>query len=406
MSRRDQAQRRLVRLRRRSAFAMGVLLLAGLGLAARAVHLQVLDDGFLAGQGDARHLRVEKISAHRGSITDRNGEPLAVSTPVDSVWANPRELAEASDRLDELADALEVDREWLLRKLTRNTERTFVYLRRHMPPAAGSRVQALALPGVHRLREYRRYYPAGEVAGHVLGFTNVDDAGLEGLELAFDYWLAGKAGTKQVLRDRLGRTIKNVRSLEPPSPGKTLVTSLDLRIQYLAYRALKSAVQQHRARSGSAVVLDIGTGEVLAIVSQPSYNPNDRDQYAAARYRNRAVTDIFEPGSSFKTITMAAALESGQYGPLSPIDTSPGYVTVGPKLIEDSNNLGEVDATTILVRSSNVGITKMALSMEAEFFWTVLTRFGFGQLTGSGFPGESAGLVPRYTHWRPIGQAT
>jgi cell division protein FtsI (penicillin-binding protein 3) len=373
-------------------------------LAARAVHLQVFDEAFLTEQGEARHLRVEQIAAHRGPITDRNGEPLAVSTPVDSVWTNPRELAESGADVTPLARALELDKGELLRRVTRSTDRSFLYLRRHMSPGAAARVQALHLPGVYLQREYRRYYPAGEVVGHLLGFTNVDDQGLEGLELAYDDWLTGKPGAKRVLRDRLGRSVEDVESIEPTSPGRTLVASVDLRIQYLTYRALKAAVLENHARSGSVVVLDVNTGEVLAVANQPGFNPNDREQYSAARYRNRAVTDIFEPGSSFKTLVMAAALESGRYQPDTRIDTTP--VTVGTKLIQDKHALGIIDATTVLAKSSNVGMTKIALSLDRAQLWEVLSHLGFGQLTASGFPGESAGLLVRNTHWSPVSVAT
>jgi cell division protein FtsI (penicillin-binding protein 3) len=383
---------------------LAVFALAFVGLAARAVHLQVFDEAFLTEQGEARHLRVEQIAAHRGPITDRNGEPLAVSTPVDSVWANPRELAESGADPTELARVLELDKAELLRKVTRSTGRSFIFLRRHMSPAAAERVAALHVPGVYLQREYRRYYPAGEIVGHLLGFTDVDDHGLEGLELAFDDWLAGSPGAKRVLRDRFGRSVEDVEGLEAPSPGRTLTTSIDLPIQYLAYRALKSAVLENRARSGSVVVLDVTTGEVLAIANQPGFNPNDREQYTASRYRNRAVTDIFEPGSSFKTLVMAAALESGRYEPGSQIDTTP--LVVGSKLIEDKHPLGVIDATTVLAKSSNVGMTKIALSLEREQLWSMLAQLGFGQLTASGFPGESAGLLVRHTHWSQVAVAT
>ena len=264
----------------------------------------------------------------------------------------------------------------------------------------------MKLPGVNVLREYRRFYPAGEVTGHLVGFTNIDDDGQEGLELAFNHWLAGESGAKQVLKDRLGRAVENVASIRPPRHGKGLRSSIDLRLQYLAYRALKGAIQKHRAESGSIVILDIDTGEVLAMVNQPSYNPNDRSQYSAERYRNRAITDIFEPGSSIKPLILAAALESGRYRANSMVDTSPGYVVVGPKRIEDTSDLGRVSLTTVLSRSSNVGITKIAMSLEADQLWQSMTRFGFGALTSSGFPGESAGLLTHYNDWRQISQAT
>jgi cell division protein FtsI (penicillin-binding protein 3) len=375
-------------------------------LFARAVDLQVLNKDFLNQQADTRHLRTERISAHRGTITDRNGEPLAISTPVDSIWANPKELAPAVDQIPKLARILGVDSQQLIRRVTRSMDKEFLYLKRHLSPAQAQEVLALKLPGVNVQREYRRYYPAGEVVGHLVGFTNIDDDGQEGLELAFNHWLAGESGAKRVLKDRLGRSVENVESIRPPHHGKELRTSIDLRVQYLAYRTLKAAIQSYGAESGSIVVLDIQTGEVLAIANQPTYNPNDRSQYSAERYRNRAITDIFEPGSSIKPLVIAAALESGQYRPSSVIDTAPGYVVVGAKTIEDSRNLGRVSLTTILARSSNVGVTKVAMSLEPDQLWDTMTNFGLGSLTSSGFPGESAGLLTHFNHWRPISQAT
>jgi cell division protein FtsI (penicillin-binding protein 3) len=375
-------------------------------LLARAVHLQVLNKDFLNQQADTRHLRTEKISAHRGTITDRNGEPLAMSTPVDSIWANPKELAPAVDSVPKLARILGIEPQQLMRRVTRSMDKEFLYLKRHVSPEQAQEVLAIELPGVNVQREYRRYYPAGEVAGHLVGFTDIDDEGQEGLELAFNHWLAGESGAKRVLKDRLGRSVENVESIRPPHHGKDLRTSIDLRIQYLAYRTLKAAIQSYNAESGSVVMLDIHTGEVLAIVNQPTYNPNDRSQYSAERYRNRAITDIFEPGSSIKPLIVAAALESGQYRPSSTVDTAPGFVVVGPKRIEDSRNLGRISLTTVLARSSNVGVTKLAMSLEPDQLWSTMTQFGFGSLTSSGFPGESAGLLTHYDHWRPISQAT
>lgn len=375
-------------------------------LFARAVQLQVLNKEFLNQQADSRHLRTEKISAHRGAIADRNGEPLAISTPVDSVWANPKELAGAVDRVPELAGILGLDSELLMRRITRNMDKEFLYLRRHLNPELAHQAMALKLPGVNSLREYRRYYPAGEVTGHLVGFTNIDDVGQEGLELEFNHWLAGESGSKRVLKDRLGRSVENVASIKPPHHGKDLSSSIDLRLQYLAYRALKSAIQQNKAESGSIVILDIETGEVLAMVNQPTYNPNDRSQYSAERYRNRAITDIFEPGSSIKPLIMAAAIESGRYRASSLVDTSPGYIVVGPKRIEDSRNLGRISLTTILSLSSNVGATKIAMSLDPDQLWQTMTKFGFGSMTSSGFPGESAGLLTNYNDWRKISQAT
>jgi len=390
----------------RVALVSACFALLASSLVARAVYLQVLDKDFLNKQADTRHLRTEKISAHRGTITDRNGEPLAISTPVDSIWANPKELAPAFDRVPKLAAALGLDPDLLMRRITRSMDKEFLFLKRHLSPDRAQEVLALNLPGINVQREYRRYYPAGEVTGHLIGFTDIDDAGQEGLELAFNHWLAGESGAKRVLKDRLGRSVENVESIRPPHHGKELRSSIDLRIQYLAYRALKAAIRSYDAASGSLVVLDVKTGEVLAIVNQPTYNPNDRSQYTAARYRNRAITDIFEPGSSIKPLVVAAALESGQYRPSSIIDTSPGYVTVGAKKIEDRRNLGRISLTTILARSSNVGVTKLAMSLAPDQLWSTMTKFGLGTMTTSGFPGESAGLLTHYDHWQDISQAT
>ncbi len=390
----------------RVSLVIAFFVIVAMSLVARAVHLQVFNKEFLNRQADNRHLRNEKISAHRGSITDRNGEPLAISTPVDSIWANPKELAAAVDRLPELGAALDLDSEMLMRRVTSSLDKEFLYVKRHLSPDRAHAVMALKLPGINIIREYRRYYPAGEVAGHLIGFTNVDDEGQEGLELAFNHWLGGEPGLKRVLKDRLGRSVENVESIKPPRHGKDLRTSIDLRLQYLAYRTLKAAIQRHRAASGSIVILDITTGEVLAMVNQPTYNPNDRAQYVAERYRNRAITDIFEPGSSLKPLIIAAALESGRYRPASMVDTAPGFVVVGPKRIEDPRNLGRVSLTTVLSRSSNVGATKIAMSLESNQLWQTMMRFGLGELTTSGFPGESAGLLTHFNDWRQISQAT
>jgi cell division protein FtsI (penicillin-binding protein 3) len=390
----------------RSAAVLGLIVLGAIGLAARAVELQLVDHGFLAKQGDDRSMRVVKIAAHRGAITDRNGEPLAVSTPVDSIWVNPQELNDNIEQLPKLARALKEDQQTLARRITSNLDREFLYLVRHMPPEQAERIKALGVPGVYLLREYRRYYPAGEVSGHVIGFTTVDDKGQEGLELGFDQWLNGEDGAKRVIQDSFGRYVENVESIRSPRPGRELVTSIDLRIQYLAYRELKAAMQEYRARSGSVIVLDVDTGEVLAMVNQPSYNPNDREQLKPGLYRNRAATDIFEPGSSIKPFIMAAALASGQYRPDSVVDTSPGFLKVGSKVFEDEENLGAVDLATILAKSSNVGTAKVALSLQPEQIWSTLTGLGLGQVTGSSYPGESAGMLSNYAHWRPIGIAT
>jgi cell division protein FtsI (penicillin-binding protein 3) len=387
----------------RANFVLAVLVCGALGLVWRAVELQLRDHEFLAGQGDARFSRVAEITAVRGTVTDRYGEPLAVSTPVDSVWANPKELALASDQIPRLAKALKRDKTELARRLTSNLEREFLYLARHMQPSEAQKIRALEIPGVYLMREYRRYYPAGEVAGHILGFTSIDDEGQEGLELAFDHWLAGEDGAKRVIQDRYGKIVQNVEEIRAMRPGRNLVLSIDLRIQYLAYRELKAAIRDQRAKSGSVIVLDVATGEVLAMVNQPAYNPNDRDQIKAKQYRNRAVTDIVEPGSSIKPFVVAAGLASGKFDDHSVIDTNPGYIKVGAKLLEDRQNLGAVGLATILAKSSNVGMTKVALALEPAQMYGTLNALGFGQVTTSGYPGESAGLLPHYSHWRPVG---
>jgi cell division protein FtsI (penicillin-binding protein 3) len=390
----------------RSVVVLGLIVLGATGLAARAVELQLVEHGFLARQGDQRSMRVIKIAAHRGAITDRNGETLAESTPVDSIWVNPQELNDNIDQLPKLAKALKEDQQTLARRITSNLDREFLYLERQMPPEQAAKIKALGIPGVNTLREYRRYYPAGEVAGHVVGFTTIDDKGQEGLELGYDQLLNGEDGAKRVLRDMAGHSVENVESIREARNGRDLVTSIDLRIQYLAYRELKAAMQEYRAHAGSVIVIDVDTGEVLAMVNQPAYNPNDREQLKPALYRNRAATDIFEPGSSIKPFIIAAGLASGQYKADSVIDTSPGYFKVGNTPVEDEHNLGVIDLATILAKSSNVGAAKIALSLQPEQIWSTLSAMGLGQVSGSGFPGESAGMLSNYAHWRPVGIAT
>lgn len=372
----------------------------------RAVDLQVFNQDFLQNQGDARHLRVVALSAHRGMITDRNGEPLAVSTPVDSIWANPQELATAREYWPALANLLGLDLDQLRRLIEARADREFVYLKRHVAPTLAAQVRALGAPGVALQREYRRYYPDGEVAAQVLGFTDVDDVGQEGVELAYEDWLRGEPGAKRVIKDGKHAVIENVESIRPPRPGRDLALSIDRRIQYLAYRELKAAVHQHKAKSGSAVVLDTLTGEVLAMVNQPSYNPNNRMRWHPSTLRNRAVTDLFEPGSTLKAFTVAAGLEAGLYRPDTPIDTTPGFYRVGGNTVRDVHNYGPLDVTGVIRKSSNVGSSKIALSLEKQVFWSLLHRLGFGSLSASGFPGEASGLLVNYRSWRPIEVAT
>ncbi len=384
----------------------GLMLSGFVLLAARSAQLQLVDHEFLQGQADARHLRVVEVPAHRGMMTDRNGEPLAISTPVQSVWANPKELVAAPADLRGLARLLKMKPEQLQRLLGQRKSREFVYLRRHLSPDLADQVMALGIPGLYLQQEYRRYYPAGEVAAHLVGFSNVDDQGQEGLELAFDDWLSGEPGAKRVVKDGRRHIIENVENIRSARPGKALVLSIDRRIQYLAYRELKAAVRQHRARSGSMVVLDNRTGEVLAMVNQPAFNPNNRKRLKADKMRNRALTDVFEPGSTMKPFVIAAALESGDYRPASSIDTSPGLVQVGVHTIRDKHDYGRLDLTGVLRKSSNVGASKIALALEPEDFWTGLSDAGFGVVTESGFPGEASGYLADFHRWRDIERAT
>ena len=390
----------------RAGLLYGLFLLAFLALLARAVDLQVLRHDFLENQATARHLRVVEVPAHRGAIRDRRGEPLALSTPVDTVWANPSVLAGARETWGPLAAALGMKVDALARRLAATRGREFIYLRRHVTPDVAARVRELAAPGVALMREYHRYYPAGEVAAHVVGFTDIDDVGREGIELAHDAWLRGEPGRKRVVKDGRHRIIDELELIRAPRPGRPLQLALDLRIQYLAYRALKAAVRKHGAQAGSAVVLDARSGEVLAMVNQPSWNPNNRRRLRRAALRNRALTDVFEPGSTMKPFTIAAALMSGRFRPETTIDTRPGWYQVGRHTIRDVHDYGVLDLTGILRKSSNVGVSKIALDLPRETLWEVLSRVGFGRDTGTGFPGEAAGILLPPARWHRIEQAT
>ena len=375
-------------------------------LSSRAIYLQLLNNDFLKDHGDARSIRVVEIPAHRGVITDRNGEQLAMSTPVDSIWVTPRKVFENVELLPDLAEVMGMTVTDLHDVLRDRMSREFVYLKRHANPDLVKKVKQLGIKGVSTEREYKRYYPAAEVTSHFIGFTNIDDKGQEGLELAYDNWLTGKPGKKRVLKDRLNRVVQNIESIEPSVPGKQLELSIDRRVQYLAYRELAAAVKYHRAKGGSLVMLDIRTGEIMAMVGQPSYNPNNRKGLKSQYFRNRAVTDVFEPGSTMKPFTIAAGLESGNYKPHSSINTSPGYYKVGEYTVRDMRNYGKIDVSTVITKSSNVGASKIALSLEPEQYWDALSRFGFGQSTGSGFPGESSGSLNPYNTWSEIEMAT
>jgi cell division protein FtsI (penicillin-binding protein 3) len=351
-------------------------------------------------------LRELPIPTSRGMVTDRNGEPLAVSTPVESVWGNPQELLKAPDRLPQLAEALGVPLDVLQRKLGQKSTKEFVYLKRRINPDEAKAILALGIPGVSSQREYRRFYPQGEAMAHVLGFTNVDDEGQEGLELAFDEWLRGKPGAKRVLRDGRGHIIENVDLVRAAEPGRDLTLTIDRRIQFLAYRELRNAIMSHGAASGSIVVLDVATGEVLAMANLPTFNPNAIGTSDREAHRNRAITDVFEPGSTMKPITIAAALTKGVVTPTTPIDLSPGWMKLGKYTIRDHQNYGMQTVTGVITKSSNIGATKISARLDDQYFYDFIHKFGYGSKPGSGFPGESAGVLPTPARWSGTSKAT
>jgi cell division protein FtsI (penicillin-binding protein 3) len=388
------------------ATALFVLLLCGLaGLLGRGVYLQGIHNEFLQEKGNARYSRVIEVSAHRGMITDRNGEPLAVSTPVESVWASPADVEIDSKQLRQLAQILGMGTEQLKSRLSEES-RDFVYLKRQLPPDQAAQVTSLNLPGISLQREYRRYYPAGEEAAQMLGFTGQDDNGQEGLELALQERLAGKPGSQRVIKDRRGHIVEDAGNLNAPKPGGDVALSMDRKVQYLAYRELENAVKLHHAKAGAVVVLDARSGEVLALANYPGYNPNNRGKVSAQAMRNRAIADLFEPGSTMKPFTVATAIEHGKVRPDTLINTEHGVLTVGNKKIHDSHPDTMLTVSQVIQKSSNVGAAKMALSLEAQTLWQSLSDSGFGAPTGSNFPGEASGKLRNPKTWRPIEQAT
>ncbi|MEJ2361826.1 MAG: penicillin-binding transpeptidase domain-containing protein [Gammaproteobacteria bacterium] len=385
-----------------------VVLLVPVALVLRAFDLHIVDHNFLQSQGNARVLRTLTVSAHRGMIVDRNGEPLAVSTPVDTVWADPQKFKATSEQMDRLARALDLNARDMRKTIRdyRHQKKEFVFIKRRINPEIAQQAMNLKIQGLYTKREYRRYYPSAEVAAHLVGFTNVDDIGQEGVELEFNKYLQGHDGSRMVMIDSIGRIIKNVEMIKQPRPGKDLVLSIDRRLQYLAYRELKKAVFEHHAKAGSATILDVQTGEILAMVNQPSFNPNNRDDLKGYLYRNRAVTDTFEPGSTVKPFTIAAALESGLYKPSTIVNTSPGYMMVGSNTIRDDRDYGRINLLQIIQKSSNVGASKIALSINPNLLLKVHEKVGFGELTGSGLPGEASGVLHTPRVWRAIERAT
>ncbi|MHA3736340.1 peptidoglycan D,D-transpeptidase FtsI family protein [Pseudomonas sp. Eth.TT006] len=374
----------------------------------RIIDLQVVDRDFLKGQGDARSLRHIPIPAHRGLITDRNGEPLAVSTPVTTLWANAKEMQTAKEKWPALAAALGQDPKALTERLEAQANKEFIYLVRGLTPEQGQAVLDLKVPGVYGIEEFRRFYPAGEVTAHMVGFTDIDDHGREGVELAYDEWLAGVPGKRQVIKDRRGRLIKDVQVTKNAKAGKPLALSIDLRLQYLANRELRNAIIENGAKAGSLVIMDVKTGEILAMVNQPTYNPNNRRNLQPAMMRNRAMIDVFEPGSTMKAISMSAAIESGRWKPTDTVEVYPGSLQIGKYTIKDvSKTEGPVlDMTGILINSSNVGMSKVAFDIGGETIYRLAQKVGLGQDTGLGFPGERVGNLPNYRDWRKAETAT
>jgi cell division protein FtsI (penicillin-binding protein 3) len=389
----------------RSRIVLFVLFAAFLALAGRALWLQGMSNEFLQKQGASRYARTLELPATRGRITDRNGHVLASSLPVKAIWAIPDDVEEAPrDKLRELGRLLDMSEQDLAKKL--NSDRNFIYLKRQVEQDTVDKVMQLKIAGIHTRKEYKRYYPVGEVMAHVVGFTNVEDAGQDGMELAWQKSLAGTTGSRRVIKDRLGRVVEDIGAIREPHDGNDLTLSLDSKIQYIAFTQLKEAVEKHKAMAGGAVVLDVKTGEVLALVNLPTYNPNDRSRLTGAQLRNRVLTDTFEPGSTLKPITVALALENKIATPDTTIQTAPGKLTIGRATIGDSHAHGLLTVSEIIEKSSNIGTAKLALQMQPEQMWEMFTTLGFGQQPKIGFPGAVAGRVRPYKSWRPIEQAT
>ena len=378
-------------------------------LLAKVAQLQIIPNeargvDFLQTQGDNRSIRRVVVPAYRGLITDRNGEPLAISTPVTAISVNPQQIREQD--IDRLSVAMNTPAAQLRARLKRYRNKSFMYLARQLPTEQAERILDLGITGISGRREYKRFYPAGEVTAQLVGFTDINDSGQEGMELAYDTWLTGEPGAKKVVKDRAGRTINDISLIKSARSGENLRLSIDLRVQYAAYRALKAAVKKHNAKSGSVVVIDVTTGEVLAMANQPSFNPNDRSHVTIGATRNRAMTDIMEPGSTVKPFTILAALESGKFSSDSIISTSPGYLKVDYKTFVDPSNYGELKLEDVLSKSSQVGTTKVALALDPDSTRELFQRVGFGEVVGSGFPGETLGSLPAYRKWDPVTQAT
>lgn len=381
-----------------------LVLLGFVALLGRSLYLQSFHKRFLQEKGDARYNRTLVLPSQRGKITDRYGELLAISSPVESVWANPSDVKINAAQTKKIAELLNLKVDAISKKLA-NSEREFVYLKRRVSPELAAQVMRLGISGVYLQREYKRYYPAGEVTAHLVGFTGIDDQGQEGFELTMNETLSGKSGSRKVIKDRAGHIIEDLEAVKVPQDGHDVTLSIDRRIQYLAHRELTKAVDKFKAKAGAAIVLDAKTGEVLAMANVPTYNPNNPVNIQG-KSRNRAITDTFEPGSTMKTVTAAAALESGLYQPETRIQTAPGRMTIGKATIHDAHAHEVLTVSEVIQKSSNIGSAKMALSLDKQYMWSVLNLIGFGSKTRIGFPGEASGRLRDYKTWRPIEQAT
>jgi len=388
----------------RSRLALVGCLMLFVLLLGRAFYLQGMNNDFLQAKGESRFVRVVDMPASRGAVLDRNGKPLAISTPVESIWASPSEMEADDKAITKLAAALNLEKKFVADRLA-DKDKNFVWLRRQLSPEQAARVMALKLPGVFQQREFRRYYPAGDVTAHVIGFTGMDDQGQEGIELAQQAALAGAPGQRRVIKDRKGRIVEDIESLKVPREGKALKLSIDERFQYLAHRELKAAVEANRAKGGALVMLDAKTGEVLALVNMPDFNPNNRANFKPAQMRNRSVTDTFEPGSTFKPFAVAAALEAGIVKPSTVIATGNG-LPIGGHTITDTHPLAQMSVAEIIQKSSNIGTAKMALQLPSETLWNLYNELGFGSTPKTGFPGEASGRLRPVKSWKPIEQAT
>ena len=384
----------------RAHLVLFVMFLCVLVVAWKLSNLHITERDFLQDQGNARTIRTVPLVANRGVITDRNGEPLAVSTPVQSIWVDPRKIVDNSENIKTLAKKLELNEDVLIQNLKNKSNLEFLYIKRRLPPAEAMEILNLNLEGVYSQQEYQRFYPQGEATAHLVGFSNVDDVGHEGLELTYDEWLRGVPGRRQVMKDRRGNIIEELNTIQTAQPGKRLELSIDFRIQNIAYRELKEEFVARRARAASIVILDVNTGEVLAIANQPSYNPHNKsDMTDFSVLRNRAITDVFEPGSTVKAFTIAAALETGLYLPDTIIETSPGWMMVSGNEVKDLFDYGTLTTSGVITKSSNVGSSKIALDIGAEPIRDVMARMGFGEVLGTGFPGERSGVLPNPRKW-------